>query len=364
MRKFNQPSDQPAPPPYNPGSVAPQQQGQTFAANGNTNAFPPQQQTNQPVGPAHQPPQSAPIPYPTQTPPPQTQQQPRKLSLFMQKLSANLRQALRAERIDTQIARIAGKDKFLDFSDGLVRADPQNYGNLHGIGGEKHATNSVIRLNLTDYSQGAGNSTYVSVNLDVYQVDELLTAVRMANCGLLGMSAQLGVLKAATTANGILIGWLQSGHCPTFQELANLQQMLGQCFNQRDAGAPEWKMPTVLKANPYRRKDIGGVTYAEVSSLDVSYFQDKNYCWAFRVVNFYAPLNEWQNGSITFNGKNAVERKEVLISVTTSDLLYALNNVDHFIWNWEQQLSKQTALMHEEKENRKEIARAAYNQNN
>lgn len=361
MRSYaKQPTQAPLP-QYNHGNNALAQNGNGVGMQGAIN-MPPLQATPPLSRPAQQPPTQQQSHYNnhvnTQQPLPQTPQQ-KVTSYFRMLWQRKMSQAFNAEQLNTQIARIDGKNKILDFSDGLIRADPKDYANLHGTGGQNSAPNSVIRLALTDYSQGAGKSTYVTANMDVYQIERLLAAVKMASCGMLGIGNQLDAVKAAATANGQLTGWLQSGHCPTYQELANLQQMLGQGLNSKEADAPAWKMPTILKANPYGKKEINGVKHAPVSSLDVQYFPAKNYSWTIRIVNFLAPLNERQNGSINFDGKGAVEKKEAVISVTTADLMTELLRVDHFIWNWEAQLTKQTALMHEEKENRREAAKRA-----
>lgn len=63
------------------------------------------------------------------------------------------------------IAKAAAKNKFLDFRNNLVPAWTSDYAMVHGIGGGKHAARSTIKLYITDYSAGAGNSTVVSANV-------------------------------------------------------------------------------------------------------------------------------------------------------------------------------------------------------
>lgn len=68
-------------------------------------------------------------------------------------------------QVNPIIAKAAAKGKFLDFRDGLNLATPQDYAMIHGLGGGKHAAKSTIRMVLTDYNAGKGNSTTVSANV-------------------------------------------------------------------------------------------------------------------------------------------------------------------------------------------------------
>lgn len=139
--------------------------------------------------------------------------------------------------INAKITWMDGKDKKLDFSDCLIKANPEDYANIHGCGGKGHAPNSSICLTLCDYSKGTGDkSVTVKVNLDVRYIDTLLSIAQAANSGMLGIANQLRGVKDFSTANGVVIGWLQSGHQPTMQELAGLQQTLCNGLVAQDPG--------------------------------------------------------------------------------------------------------------------------------
>ena len=58
--------------------------------------------------------------------------------------------------VNTIIAKTNGKDKVIDFRDCLNLANQDDYAMMHGIGGEKHARTSVIKLTICDYTAGKG----------------------------------------------------------------------------------------------------------------------------------------------------------------------------------------------------------------
>lgn len=354
MQSFNRRSTPAAQPGYFAGNVAPQpaQNGQFM---GNANSAPPLQMPQQPApsqGPTQQNSHHSQQP-PQQQPPPQPQ---KKLSPYKAKRQQQLYNAVREEHINTQIARIDGKNKVLDFSDGLVRADPKDYANIHGTGGHEHAPNSVIRVALTDYTN-KGNSVYVTVNLDVYRVFELLSAVDAAARGNLGVASQMPVFADVATAHGMVLGWLQAGCVPPHQGLVAVEQLLAKSLTALNPETPTWALPPILKTNPYTAtKGANGKKLTKVSSLNVQYFPNQNYQWHIRVTNFLAPLNEYESGAITFSGNGAIDKKEAIIFVTTSDLLEALNHVADYIAQWTDKTDGGTiATMHDEKESRREV---------
>lgn len=245
-----------------------------------------------------------------------------------------------ADFINSKIAVMDGKDKKLDFSDSLIMANPEDYANVHGIGGKGHAPNSAIALTLCDYSKGTGDkSVNVKVNLDVRYIDYLLCVVSGAVNGTLGLASQLRSVKDFATTNGILIGWLQSNHQPTMQELAGLQQTM---CNGLVAQDPEGKQPcwsdSFQKNNPYKTENRNSKEFAPVSIFSIAYDPTRNYPWTIKVTNCMAPLIRQANGATAHNAKEAVDKKEVVFSAKTQDLFESLSSVDHYIRLWERRM--------------------------
>ena len=77
--------------------------------------------------------------------------------------------------VSTIIAKANGKDKVIDFRDYLNLANTDEYAMMHGIGGEKHARVSVIKVVICDYTHGTGeNSKTVNANISPTTVAKLL----------------------------------------------------------------------------------------------------------------------------------------------------------------------------------------------
>lgn len=241
--------------------------------------------------------------------------------------------------ISGKITKLSSKNKAMDFTDRLVKANEDDYANVHGCGGKNHAPNSGISVNLCDYSKGTGSaSVTVSYMLDVRQIDRLRNAVAAADTGTLGLAQQLKGIKDFATANGMVIGWLQSGHQPTYQELTGLQQILGNGLTAQDPegknDAPVWTYES-QKNNPYRTTRQNGKEYAPVSALTVQYNPSRRYAWSIKVSNFMAPLIRQENGASSHNAKEAIDKKEVIFPLTTEAFACALADVAHYIDLWE-----------------------------
>lgn len=78
-------------------------------------------------------------------------------------------------QVSTIIAKVNGRNKVLDFRDGLVVANINDYAMLHGCGGEGHAPSSVIKVYLCDYSAGTGSkSRTVSASISPVLCEQIL----------------------------------------------------------------------------------------------------------------------------------------------------------------------------------------------
>jgi hypothetical protein len=354
-RQFpQQPSGQ-----YNPASTAPQS--------------PPQQQPlqTQMQPPVIQQPRQQMAPQQVQQPVAQPPVMPQPPHAQMQPAPNHYQQApnqspspfAAIEYLDGKISKINGKDKVMDFSDALIKALPKDYANLHGCGGRDHAPNSGIRLTCCDFTKGTGaSSVTTSVILDVRLCDKLLNVVGAAVNGTLGMAEQLRAVKEFAQANGMVIGWMQAGHPPAYEQLVQLQQMLCNGLMAQDpegkSGNPVWSH-SFQKNNPHKSacKLINGREFTPVSSLHLTYTPSRNYAWTIRVANFLAPINRQENGASSHNSKEAIEKKEVMISVTTDDLYEALCDVSHYIHTWEARMVPLVNAACNERDRRAAIAR-------
>ena len=328
-----------APPPAPPTQPQNMQTAQTY-----TQPYPAQPQT----------PLSQPVPAqpPTQRPP------------ARQSAAGNANPQFQSEEfIDTKITKVNAKNKVMDLADALIKALPKDYANIHGVGGSKHAANSGIRLTLCDYSKGKGDaSVTVRYNIDVRDIDRLLCIVSAAINGTLGIKEQMKAIRDFANAHGMVIGWLHGNHQPTLQELAGLQQTLCNGLMQQDpdniADRVVWSWD-VQKNNPHKSacKWIDGVEYTPVSTINLTYNPSKNYAWMIKVANYMAPINRQANGASSHNNKGAIEKKEVMFSITTDDLFYALCDVHHYIALWETRMFRTVDAMCSERERRAESKR-------
>jgi hypothetical protein len=248
-----------------------------------------------------------------------------------------------------------------------VKAKQQDYANIHGIGGKDHAPNSGIGLTLCDYSRGKGeNSITVRYNIDVRDIDRLLCVVQAALTKTLGLTEQMKAVREFATANGVLIGWLQSNHQPSLQEIGGIQQTLCNGLmaqdpdNTNDRVLWHWE---VQKNNPYPSACTwrDNVEYTPVTTVNFMYNPSKNYAWTIKVANYLAPINRQQNGASSHNNKGAIEKKEVMFPITTEDLYYALCDVSHYITLWENRMFRTIDAMCNEKERRAEAKRQQRN---
>ncbi len=78
------------------------------------------------------------------------------------------------DRIYGIIAKTAGKNKFLDFRNNLTLAYLEDYAQLQGSGGSKHAQSSGIKLVIQEYNKDAGVSKNANANIPCHMIDKLL----------------------------------------------------------------------------------------------------------------------------------------------------------------------------------------------
>ena len=79
------------------------------------------------------------------------------------------------DRIYGTIAKAASKNKFLDFRNALTLAFLEDYANLQGIGGGKHAPTSGIKLLIQDNSNGSQKAQAI---VPCFLIDKMLEVCR------------------------------------------------------------------------------------------------------------------------------------------------------------------------------------------
>ena len=302
------------PPVQQPGQFQPQQPGPYTPQ-------PPVQQQGYPTqsSPVQQPhAQSQAVPQPQQANQP-SQQQPQQSQ----------------PHNSGKIAKINGKDKVIDFSDAVILAFPTDSAAIHGTGGKGHAPNSGIRINVCDFTKGTGDkSVTCSFNLDVWDAFLLHKAAGDAVSGTLAGTAMAKASQYFSNATGVITGWLQGSHQPTFQELASVQQTLA--AGMKLAGEACWSFDR-QKNNPYRKTEDG---FVPVSTLHMEYNPTRNYQWTIVITNFEAPLIQRENGATAHDAKRGRNKKDVMFFATTSDLFAALEAVTHFIQHREDEMKR------------------------
>ena len=270
------------------------------------------------------------------------------------------------EYINSTISRRSTDKVAMDFSDRLVKAYDDDYANIHGCGGKKHAPNSGIQLSICDFSKGRGsNAITVNAIIDVREVSYLFEAVKLAAFGLLGLRDQMKAVREFATVNGILIGWMQSNHQPTLQEIATLQQtictgLMTQDPDNVDESKVAWKH-SIQKANPWSTQRINGNEYAATTFVNVLYTPGKDYSWTLQVINCDAPLVRRQNGASFAKYSQAMNKKEAIFHMTTLDLFCALNDVEHYILLWENRMFRTVDDMCTKRERKAEAKRQKSN---
>ena len=104
--------------------------------------------------------------------------------------------------VNTIITKATGRNKVIDFRDGLVPAHEEDYANLHGAGGRKgKAPVSVIKVYICDYTAGTGESSRtLNANISPELCEQLLEICK-GNIGTQVIDPNLAVLKEQRAVN-------------------------------------------------------------------------------------------------------------------------------------------------------------------
>lgn len=261
------------------------------------------------------------------------------------------------------IYTIGGKNKFLDFRNGLNVAYPEDYAMLHGAGGGDHAHSSVIGVTITDYAD-AKNVKFLRANVSPHIVDQMLTVCR-ANIGertdgsadlaaaMTGMNALLErvyggllgvVAKGVSACSKILKG---TGH--EKGPVADLGQiaLAGRDAMTSDAEIRPFGVRHPYteftfhqdKVNSYRTDPNDGFVFVTVVDISRKEMNDKGekrrYPWTVQIKNLWAPPINQPNGTTAYSATNARDVQETFFQATDDDMYHACWAVDHFVRVWE-----------------------------
>ena len=257
------------------------------------------------------------------------------------------------DRIYGTIAKAASKNKFLDFRNALTLAFLEDYANLQGIGGGKHAPTSGIKLLIQDNSSGSQKAQAI---VPCFLIDKILEVCRRnaADMEYDGTTVAFQVdriyksffelVKGVKSACGRIIK--QKGHAngplADFGNAAREAESVYTDFQKFPATA--YGKPYAdfsyrqERVNPYSRSNDGYVRVSVVS-IQRKQFNAKNEVmkspWSVNISNFEAAPNEQKNGTTSYRSNTKRNEVNLFIQVSDDDMWRCCYAVSHFITAWE-----------------------------
>ena len=257
------------------------------------------------------------------------------------------------DRIYGTIAKAASKNKFLDFRNALTLAFLEDYANLQGIGGGKHAPTSGIKLLIQDNSSGSQKAQAI---VPCFLIDKILEVCRRnaADMEYDGTTVAFQVdriyksffelVKGVKSACGRIIK--QKGHAngplADFGNAAREAESVYTDF-QKFPGTAYGKPYADFsyrqeRVNPYSRSNEGYVRVSVVS-IQRKQFNAKNEVmkspWSVNISNFEAAPNEQKNGTTSYRSNTKRNEVNLFIQVSDDDMWRCCYAVSHFITAWE-----------------------------
>lgn len=278
--------------------------------------------------------------------------------------------------VNTVITKTTGKNKVIDFRDGLVAAHEEDYANLHGAGGRKgKAPVSVIKIFLCDYSAGTGDASLTikaSISPDLC---EQLLEICKHNIGVQVVEPNMAPLVEQRAVNHKL----SKGADMNFGVLNNCLKLLERIVKADEAGkgvpglatlaagaktflskprdkAMEESAPTPMA--PFQVPRHMDFTYTQdrvhafgdvkdgdmvpVQRLNIfhqtfrSDGQASNYPWTVKITNAKAPVRLQATGATTFSSSGMTDKQEAFIQISDADMYRMMSRVCHYISVWEQ----------------------------
>lgn len=274
--------------------------------------------------------------------------------------------------VNTIIAKTNAKGKVIDFRDGLSLANQEDYAMMHGVGGEKHARTSVIKLTICDYTAGTGElSKTVSANISPATCEKLFEVCKR-NIGTLIIDNNLAPLVEQRDSNRkqnkiadmqfevlqhilklakAISNSAKQNHMPgveviTDSLIAMFTKSKEHVLSQEDSPRPAaLEVPCHCDINYVQDRvhssKAGADGYAPVQRLTIThntYRQDGKlsmYPWMVKVVNGNARVKVSDIGATTFDPKTIRDTTEAFIVISDDDMFRCMNSVRHYIDVWE-----------------------------
>lgn len=274
--------------------------------------------------------------------------------------------------VENIITKVNGKNKVIDFRDGLVPAKLEDYAMLHGIGGSRHASNSVIKIVICDYTKGKGsNSRTVYANITP-EVCEQLFEICKRNLGTQIVTGDMAFLQEQRAFQSkqhklaemqvylvkrvcnLLSRFVKAdgeGKAPTYSVLlASLHQILEKSLDTLTATDPTYTQTAEIplhtdfcyvqdRVHNYKGKSDNG--YAPVQRLQIwhqTYRKGNelsNYPWTVKIINGSAKVTERENGATTFDASTLTNTTEAYIQISDFDFFKMMSRINHFVRIWE-----------------------------
>ena len=261
--------------------------------------------------------------------------------------------------INAIIAKANGKDKVIDFRDGLVPANTNDYAMIHGAGGAKHAPNSVVKVTVCDFSKGKGDkSVTVSANISTETVAMLHAAAQKF---LINPPST----QQTTTPSGLVISQADANKISeSLQMLVNAskaRKIEGDDFvalgtniravynSLKNAPAPQQKKSggkdfeySQERVNAYRQgKDGLAADFAPVNKLSITHQSVRDdgavsrYPWVVKITNGFAQVKKDANGATSYIGSTFKLSAEAFIMLADADMFRMMEDCVRFIRAWE-----------------------------
>lgn len=257
------------------------------------------------------------------------------------------------DRIYGTIAKAASKNKFLDFRNALTLAYLEDYANIQGIGGNKHAPTSGIKLLIQDNSNGSQKAQAI---IPCFLIDKMLEVCRRnaVDMEFDGTTVAFQVdriyktvfelVKGVKSACGHIIE--QKGHpkgpLADFGTAAREAESVYtdfQRFPMTACGKPYADFSyRQERVNPYSKTNDGFVRVS-VLSIQRKQFNARNEAmkspWSVNISNFEAAPNEQKNGTTSYRSNTKRNEVNLFIQVSDDDMWRCCYAVSHFISVWE-----------------------------
>ncbi|MCI8526898.1 MAG: hypothetical protein HFF17_13500 [Oscillospiraceae bacterium] len=278
--------------------------------------------------------------------------------------------------VNSIIAKANGRNKVIDFRDGLVPAWTEDYAALHGTGGKNHAPVSVIKIYICDYSNGKGDkSLTINANIgtdlceQIFEVckgnlgsqvvagdlPELVDQRSVNHAMIKNVAMNFGILNKCLTILGRLAASAEDDQAkaPSIGLIAKAaSNLLGKVKDKAtEEGPPVSTQPVIIQRHMdfnYAQDRVhafgSGIKEGDlvpVHRLQIfhqTYRQDgaaSNYPWTVKIINAKAKVHFQATGATSFSSSTMTDVKTAFIQLSDADMFRIMSRVTHYINVWE-----------------------------